>query len=66
MKIVIPGGTGRIGTLLAREFIKQGHNVTVLSRTPRTLPWRVVLWDAEHVEKRLRRNYLQSGVSRSL
>jgi hypothetical protein len=25
MKIVIPGGTGQIGTLLARAFVADGH-----------------------------------------
>jgi hypothetical protein len=46
MKIVIPGGSGQVGTLLARAFHKDGHEVTVLSRDlhPGT-PWRVVAWD---------------------
>jgi uncharacterized protein (TIGR01777 family) len=46
MKIVIPGGSGQIGTILAREFLNQGHEVVVLSRAPRPAPWRVVKWDA--------------------
>ena len=46
-KIVIPGGTGQTGTLLARAFHAEGHEVVVLSRTPQAAPWRVVLWDAE-------------------
>lgn len=50
MKIVIPGGTGQIGTFLAREFTALGHDVTVLSRTHHKLPWRVVHWDAEHLD----------------
>lgn len=32
MKIVIPGGSGQVGTLLARAFAREGHAVTVLSR----------------------------------
>ncbi len=36
MKIVISGGSGQVGTLLARAFIKDGHQVTVLSRSPKT------------------------------
>src|SRR5262245_48809759 len=32
MKIVIPGGSGQIGTLLARAFVADGHEVVVLSR----------------------------------
>ena len=47
MKIVIPGGTGQVGTILARAFHKDGHDVVVLSRTPGGAPWRVVVWDAE-------------------
>jgi uncharacterized protein (TIGR01777 family) len=47
MKIVIPGGTGQIGTLLARAFDADGHEVVVLSRSPGKAPWRVVQWDAE-------------------
>lgn len=49
MKIVIPGGTGQVGTLLARTFHRDGHEVVVLSRSPRrfsrTAPWRVARWD---------------------
>jgi uncharacterized protein len=45
MKIVIPGGSGQVGRVLARHFHKQGHAVTVLSRTPRAEPWRVTAWD---------------------
>lgn len=47
MKIVIPGGTGQVGTILARHFHAQGHEVVVLSRTARTLPWNVVPWDGQ-------------------
>ena len=46
MRIVIPGGTGQVGTLLARAFIADRHDVVVLSRRPMTAPWRVVTWDA--------------------
>ena len=45
MKIVIPGGTGQVGTVLARAFKAIGAEVVVLGRTPRTLPWRFVRWD---------------------
>jgi uncharacterized protein len=45
MKIVIPGGSGQVGTLLARAFHDDGHDVVVLSRRPRVSPWRVVEWD---------------------
>lgn len=45
MKIVIPGGSGQVGTLLARAFTAAGHEVAVLSRRPVRHPWRVVAWD---------------------
>jgi len=46
MRIVIPGGTGQVGTMLARSFHADGHDVVVLSRDPSPAPWRVVGWDA--------------------
>lgn len=45
MRIVIPGGSGQVGQILARHFHAQGHVVTVLSRNPGPAPWRVVAWD---------------------
>lgn len=45
MKIVIPGGTGQVGNLLARAFTADGHDVVVLSRRPMAAPWRVIAWD---------------------
>jgi uncharacterized protein (TIGR01777 family) len=46
MKIVLPGGTGQVGTLLARAFDQDGHEVIILSRRPQPAPWRVVAWNA--------------------
>jgi uncharacterized protein (TIGR01777 family) len=45
VKIVIPGGSGQVGTLLARAFHRDGHDVVVLSRRPAVQPWRVVAWN---------------------
>jgi len=45
MKVVIPGGSGQVGTILARAFHQDGHDVVVLSRQPVVRPWRVVAWD---------------------
>ncbi|HEX4141510.1 MAG TPA: TIGR01777 family oxidoreductase [Candidatus Methylacidiphilales bacterium] len=45
MKIIIAGGSGHVGTFLARAFHEEGHHVVVLSRKPFTAPWRVVEWD---------------------
>ncbi|MFE0805262.1 TIGR01777 family oxidoreductase [Streptomyces sp. NPDC058812] len=35
MKIVIPGGTGQVGTVLKRAWTAAGHDVVVLTRRPR-------------------------------
>ena len=48
MTIVIPGGSGQVGTVLARAFHGDHHDVVVLSRRPQARPWRVVEWDGEH------------------
>jgi uncharacterized protein len=48
MKVVLPGGTGQVGTVLARALHADGHDVVVLSRTPQKAPWRVIAWDARH------------------
>jgi nucleoside-diphosphate-sugar epimerase len=34
MKVVIPGGSGQVGTVLARAFHGDGHDVIVLSVVP--------------------------------
>lgn len=45
LRILIPGGSGQLGTLLARRFHASGHQVTVLSRRPQSAPWRTLPWD---------------------
>jgi len=45
VRIVLAGGTGQIGTLLARHFRKQGHEVVVIARSVQPAPWRVIQWD---------------------
>ena len=47
MKILLPGGSGHLGTVLARAFHAAGHEVVVFSRNPASAPWRVVAWDGE-------------------
>ena len=44
LRIVIPGGSGQVGNVLARHFHGQGHSVTVLSRHPGPSPWQVLPW----------------------
>lgn len=45
MKVILPGGSGQVGTILARSFHSRNHEVVVLGRNPRPAPWRVVAWD---------------------
>ena len=47
MKVVIPGGTGQVGAILARAFHRRGDEVVVLSRRREKADWRVEQWDAE-------------------
>lgn len=49
MKVVIPGGSGHLGTMVARAFQNDGHDVVVLSRWPHATDWRVVAWDGETI-----------------
>jgi len=44
-RIVLAGGSGQVGTVLARHFHSQGDSVVVLSRKPPQSPWRTVQWD---------------------
>ncbi len=44
-RIVIAGGAGHLGHILAPHFHSQGHKVTVLSRQPHTTPWPVISWN---------------------
>ncbi|MER5223594.1 TIGR01777 family oxidoreductase [Streptomyces flaveus] len=45
MKIVMPGGTGQVGTVLNRELTAAGHDVVVLTRRPRRES--EIHWDGE-------------------
>lgn len=45
LKIVIAGGSGHLGTILARAFHDGGQRVTVLGRDPRRAPAPFVEWD---------------------
>jgi uncharacterized protein len=49
MRIVIPGGSGQVGTLLTRAFLADGHDVVVLSRQGGGAGARVVQWDARSI-----------------
>jgi uncharacterized protein (TIGR01777 family) len=49
LRIVLAGGSGQVGQMLARYFQERGHHVTVLTRGPYAAPWETVHWDAVHV-----------------
>ena len=54
LRIVIAGGNGHVGSLLARYFHERGHSVVVLARTTYLKPWREVAWDGEHLREWVR------------
>lgn len=45
MKIIIPGGSGHLGRMLAAYFFAQGDEVIVLTRQPKPTPWGSLYWD---------------------
>jgi uncharacterized protein (TIGR01777 family) len=47
LRIVLPGGSGQVGRMLALFFQERGHHVTVLTRGPYTAPWQTVHWDGQ-------------------
>jgi uncharacterized protein (TIGR01777 family) len=51
MKIVLPGGSGQVGRMLARHYLASGHEVIILSRTRSDHPAqdrvRTAAWDAK-------------------
>ena len=51
MRILIPGGSGQIGQLLARHLSAAGHVVTILSRNPssRETAWQTLPWDGRNL-----------------
>ncbi|MBV9182357.1 MAG: TIGR01777 family oxidoreductase [Acidobacteria bacterium] len=49
LNIVIPGGSGQIGTILARHLAGQGHHVSVLTRHKHAAPWQVIVWNGTNL-----------------
>lgn len=48
LRIIIPGGSGQVGTVLARHFHDNGHDVTTISRHPSTaVEWKTARWDGK-------------------
>lgn len=50
MRIVLAGGSGQLGTVLARAFHADGDDVVVLSRTRHSAQWRTTEWDARTLD----------------
>jgi uncharacterized protein (TIGR01777 family) len=50
MKIVIPGGTGQVGTVLERQFRRDGHKVVIFSRRNRDAARNVITWDGMSIQ----------------
>jgi len=46
MKVILPGGSGQVGQILARDFTAGGDEVVVLSRGETAAAGRTVAWDA--------------------
>src|SRR5229473_6158243 len=49
MRIVITGGSGQVGQILARHFHSSGHTVAVVARNIRPQPWSTIRWDGQHL-----------------
>ena len=47
MRVVIPGGSGQVGNILARHFHANGDSVVVLTRRPGPASWRCAAWDGK-------------------
>ena len=47
-RLILPGGSGQVGTVLARHFHGLGYEVVVLARSAQAVPWRVVQWDGKN------------------
>jgi uncharacterized protein len=48
-RVVLVGGSGYVGKLLARHFYALGSDVRVVARTTFSAPWQVTAWDASHL-----------------
>ncbi len=46
LRIVIPGGSGQVGSILARAFCADGHEVVIISRKSRGYG-RTIVWDGK-------------------
>src|SRR5580765_6056378 len=51
LRIVIPGGSGHLGRMLAQHFHSEGHGVMVIARTMVGAPWRVAAWNGHGLDQ---------------
>lgn len=49
MKIIIPGGSGQVGQILARAFEADGHDILILSRSDKNAQFKTAVWDAKNL-----------------
>jgi uncharacterized protein len=49
LRVVLAGGTGHVGRLLAAHFHRQGHKVIVIARHGQPAAWPVVIWDGQNL-----------------
>ncbi len=49
MRIVITGGSGQIGQILARHYHARGDAVVVIARHAQPSPWATAVWDGRHL-----------------
>lgn len=54
MRIVIAGGSGNLGRLLARHWRARGYDIMVLSREANIAPWPSVRWDGRTADSWIR------------
>jgi uncharacterized protein (TIGR01777 family) len=48
--VVIPGGAGHLGRIVARHLHAKGNQVTVLSRSGAVAPWPVISWNGSDLD----------------
>ncbi len=49
LRVVIPGGAGHLGQIVARQLHAQGNAITMLARTTAVAPWRVAWWSGANL-----------------
>ncbi len=49
-RVVIPGGAGHLGRIVAWHLHAKGNAVTVLSRSGAIAPWPVVSWNGADLD----------------